>query len=149
MNTSCSFTSPVSLLIKRTFTFNGALKVTSRSLLSSTEYFRITSYNVCYTKLLRAATKGVVKTMAKMGISTIQSYRGAQIFEAVGLAPELGEKYFTRTASRIGGIGLDTVAEELLARHRITSYNVCYTKLLRAGCRKGSDEWGSHKCREK
>ena len=67
---------------------------------------------------LKATTKGVVKTMAKMGISTIQSYRGAQIFEAVGLAPELVEKYFTRTASRIGGIGLETIVAEQLARHR-------------------------------
>ncbi len=67
---------------------------------------------------LKAATKGVVKTMAKMGISTIQSYRGAQIFEAVGLARDLVDKYFTWTASRLGGIGIDTVADEVLARHR-------------------------------
>jgi glutamate synthase (NADPH/NADH) large chain/glutamate synthase (ferredoxin) len=52
-----------------------------------------------------------------MGISTIQSYNGAQIFEAVGLAPELIERHFTGTASRIGGIGLDVLARETLDRH--------------------------------
>ena len=67
---------------------------------------------------LKAATKGVVKTMAKMGISTIQSYRGAQIFEAVGLSRALVERYFTRTASRIGGIGLERIAADVLTRHR-------------------------------
>jgi glutamate synthase (ferredoxin) len=67
---------------------------------------------------LKATVKGVVKTMAKMGISTVQSYRGAQIFEAVGLGRELIDKHFARTASRIGGIGLAGVARDVLARHR-------------------------------
>ena len=53
---------------------------------------------------IKAAVKGVVKTMAKMGISTIQSYRGAQIFEAVGINKEVVDKYFTWTPSRISGI---------------------------------------------
>ena len=66
----------------------------------------------------KAVVKGIVKTMAKMGISTIQSYRGAQIFEAVGLNKSFVDKYFTWTASRIEGIGADEVARELLARHR-------------------------------
>jgi glutamate synthase (NADPH/NADH) large chain len=66
---------------------------------------------------IKAAVKGVVKTMAKMGISTIQSYRGSQIFEAVGLNTQLVDAYFTRTPSRIEGIGLDTVAEEVRRRH--------------------------------
>ncbi|NTW69591.1 MAG: glutamate synthase large subunit [Chlorobiaceae bacterium] len=66
---------------------------------------------------VKAAVKGVVKTMAKMGISTIQSYRGAQIFEAVGLNTQLVDAYFTRTPTRIEGIGLDTVAEEVRKRH--------------------------------
>src|ERR687895_692024 len=52
-----------------------------------------------------------------MGISTIQSYNGAQIFEAIGLASELVEKHFTGTASRIGGIGMDVLARETLSRH--------------------------------
>ncbi|MFK7695495.1 glutamate synthase large subunit [Paenibacillus sp. HJGM_3] len=67
---------------------------------------------------IKAATKGVVKVMSKMGISTVQSYRGAQIFEAIGLQAELVEKYFTWTPSRIEGIGLDVIAEETLSRHR-------------------------------
>ena len=62
---------------------------------------------------IKAAVKGVVKTMAKMGISTIQSYRGAQIFEAVGLNTQLVDAYFTRTPTRIEGIGIDIVAEEV------------------------------------
>ena len=67
-----------------------------------------------YTK---AVEKGVVKIMSKMGISTVQSYRGAQIFEAIGLGPEIVERYFTGTSSRVGGIGLDTLAREIKARH--------------------------------
>lgn len=67
---------------------------------------------------IKAATKGVVKILSKMGISTIQSYRGAQIFEAVGLKQEFVDEYFTWTPSRIGGIGLEEIAEEVLAPHR-------------------------------
>ncbi|HXV27974.1 MAG TPA: glutamate synthase central domain-containing protein, partial [bacterium] len=66
----------------------------------------------------KAAAKGVVKTMSKMGISTIQSYRGAQIFEAIGLSHKVISKYFTWTASRIEGVGMDTIAEEVLRRHQ-------------------------------
>jgi len=68
-------------------------------------------------RIVRAIGKGLLKTFSKMGISTIQSYCGAQIFEAVGLAPELVEQHFTGTASRIGGIGLDVLAKEALERH--------------------------------
>jgi glutamate synthase (ferredoxin) len=67
---------------------------------------------------LKAAAKGIVKVMSKMGISSTQSYRGAQVFEAVGLSQEVIDLYFTWTPSRIGGIGLDTIAEEVLHRHR-------------------------------
>ncbi|MBJ6802565.1 glutamate synthase large subunit [Geomonas propionica] len=67
---------------------------------------------------VKASIKGIVKTMAKMGISTIQSYRGAQICEAVGLHQSVIERYFTWTPSRIGGIDLDGIAQELLIRHR-------------------------------
>ncbi len=67
---------------------------------------------------VKAVTKGVVKTMSKMGISTIQSYCGAQIFEAVGLNQILVDKYFTWTPSRIQGVGLAEVAEEVYRRHR-------------------------------
>src|SRR5208283_3704784 len=69
-------------------------------------------------KYIKAVVKGVVKTMAKMGISTIQSYRGAQIFEAIGLNHNVIDRYFTWTVSRIEGVGLDVLAEEALARHR-------------------------------
>ena len=67
---------------------------------------------------VKAAIKGVVKVISKMGISTIQSYRGAQIFEAVGLDRSLVDKYFTWTPSRIGGASLATIAEESALRHR-------------------------------
>jgi len=67
---------------------------------------------------IKAANKGIIKVASKMGISTVQSYRGAQIFEAIGLGKDLIDKYFTNTASRIGGIGLDVIATESLARHR-------------------------------
>ena len=66
----------------------------------------------------KAATKGVVKVMSKMGISAVQSYHGAQVFEAVGLRQDLIDQYFTGTASRVGGVGLDVIAEESLMRHR-------------------------------
>ena len=66
----------------------------------------------------KAVKKGVVKVMSKMGISTIQSYRGAQIFEAIGLNQDFIDRYFEKTATRIGGIGLDEVAQETLRHHR-------------------------------
>ena len=66
---------------------------------------------------IKAIGKGLLKTISKMGISTIQSYCGAQIFEAVGLEPELIDRHFTGTASRIGGVGLDVLAPEALERH--------------------------------
>jgi len=66
---------------------------------------------------VKAALKGVVKTMAKMGISTIQSYRGAQIFEAVGLHHSVIDQYFCWTPSRVEGADLDAIGAELLRRH--------------------------------
>jgi glutamate synthase (NADPH/NADH) large chain/glutamate synthase (ferredoxin) len=68
-------------------------------------------------RVVKALGKGLLKTISKMGISTIQSYCGAQIFEAVGLEKTLIDKHFTGTASRIGGIGLGTLAREALDRH--------------------------------
>ena len=67
--------------------------------------------------LILAVEKGVLKVMSKMGISTLQSYRGAQIFEAVGLHQDLVDQYFTWTPSKIGGIGLDSIEKETLDRH--------------------------------
>ncbi|MGI9229279.1 MAG: glutamate synthase large subunit [Gammaproteobacteria bacterium] len=66
---------------------------------------------------IKAINKGLIKTMSKMGISTVQSYRGAQIFEAVGLEQSFIDRYFTWTASRIGGIGLNVIAQEISKRH--------------------------------
>ncbi|MEU6474031.1 glutamate synthase large subunit [Streptomyces massasporeus] len=67
--------------------------------------------------LIYALGKGVLKVMSKMGISTVASYRGAQVFEAVGLDDAFVEKYFNGTATKIGGVGIDVVAKEVAARH--------------------------------
>lgn len=75
------------------------------------------SHDKAVKNYIKAATKGVVKILSKMGISTIQSYRGAQIFEAVGLNSEFVDRYFTWTPSRIGGIGIEEVTEEALVHH--------------------------------
>ncbi|HLQ59646.1 MAG TPA: glutamate synthase large subunit [Gemmatimonadales bacterium] len=69
-------------------------------------------------KYRSAAEKGLLKILSKMGISTLQSYAGAQIFEAIGLGPEVIERCFTGTASVIGGIGFKEIAEDVLARHQ-------------------------------
>nr|NNM90257.1 glutamate synthase large subunit [Bacilli bacterium] len=69
-------------------------------------------------KYIKAATKGVVKVLSKMGISTIQSYHGAQIFEAIGIAQNVIDRYFTWTPTRIEGIGLDEIAVDAIARHQ-------------------------------
>ncbi len=66
---------------------------------------------------MKAVEKGILKILSKMGISTLQSYRGAQIFEALGLGDEVIDKCFTGTASRIGGIGFDVMREEVISRH--------------------------------
>ena len=76
-----------------------------------------TDYPTAQRHFIKACVKGVVKTMAKMGISTIQSYCGAQIFEAVGLHSSVVERYFTWTSSRIEGVTLDDIEKELLQRH--------------------------------
>jgi len=68
-------------------------------------------------KYIKALEEGLLKVMSKMGISTVQSYRGAQIFEAVGLDRDLVEQWFTGTPSRIGGVGLDELGDEALQRH--------------------------------
>ncbi|HMO27318.1 MAG TPA: glutamate synthase-related protein, partial [Tepidisphaeraceae bacterium] len=67
---------------------------------------------------IKAANKAILKVASKMGISTVQSYRGAQIFEAIGLSSDLVDKYFTNTPSRIQGVGIDVIARESLMRHR-------------------------------
>lgn len=72
----------------------------------------------------KAIDTGISKVMAKMGISTLQSYKGAQIFEAVGLGTEVIDRCFRGTQSRIGGVGLDIMAKESLQRHEMTFYNL-------------------------
>ena len=66
---------------------------------------------------IAAIKKGILKTMSKMGISTLRSYTGAQLFEAIGLNRSLVDEYFTGTSSRIGGIGLAEIAQEAIVRH--------------------------------
>jgi len=89
---------------------------TARNLAASGE-LNGTSPDYAERNLIKANEKGVLKVMSKMGISTVQSYRGAQIFEAVGLGHELIDQYFTWTPSRINGIGLADVEAEVLERH--------------------------------
>jgi glutamate synthase (NADPH/NADH) large chain/glutamate synthase (ferredoxin) len=82
--------------------------------------------------VVKAIGKGLLKTISKMGISTIQSYRGAQIFEAVGLERGLIDRHFTGTASRIGGVGLGVLAQEALQRHA-RAYPAPHDELLPVG----------------
>src|SRR6202012_6081926 len=83
---------------------------------------------------LKAVGKGLLKVMSKMGISTYQSYCGAQIFDAVGLSSKFVDKYFTGTATTIEGIGIKEIAEECVRRHR-DAYgdNPIYRHALDAG----------------
>lgn len=76
-------------------------------------------------RYINAIKKGMLKIFSKMGISTLRSYQSAQIFEAVGLSRELVDKYFTYTASRIGGIGIREIQQETLTRHR-RAFNSTY-----------------------
>ncbi|MEY3736639.1 MAG: hypothetical protein RLZZ251_355, partial [Actinomycetota bacterium] len=69
--------------------------------------------------LIKSLGKGVLKVMSKMGISTIASYTGAQVFEAIGLAQSVIDEYFTGTTSRLGGVGIDVLAQETIDRHHI------------------------------
>ena len=69
--------------------------------------------------LIKSLGKGVLKVMSKMGISTIASYTGAQVFEAIGLSKEVVDEYFVGTTSRLGGVSLDVIADETIARHNI------------------------------
>lgn len=69
--------------------------------------------------VVKSLGKGLLKVMSKMGVSTVASYRGAQIFEAIGLSRELVDTYFVGTSSKLGGIGLDVIAQEVAARHSV------------------------------
>jgi glutamate synthase (NADPH/NADH) large chain len=69
--------------------------------------------------LVKALGKGVLKVMSKMGVSTVASYRGAQIFEAIGLSQEFVDEFFSGTTSKLGGVGLEVIAEEVKMRHDV------------------------------
>jgi glutamate synthase (NADPH/NADH) large chain len=81
-------------------------------------YLRRLEPEQAVTNLVKSLGKGVLKVMSKMGVSTVASYTGAQIFEAVGLSEELVDRHFTGTTSKLGGIGLEEIAQEVLLRHR-------------------------------
>ncbi|MFM7064648.1 MAG: glutamate synthase large subunit [Actinomycetes bacterium] len=98
----------------------------------------VSDFDTAVKNYIKAAGKGILKVMSKMGISTVASYTGAQIFEAIGLSQDLVDEYFTGVVSRLGGIGLDEIAEESRRRHA-TAYP------LRAEERAHRDlEWGGH-----
>ena len=87
---------------------------------------------VVYENYAAAVERGISKVMAKMGISTLQSYKGAQIFEAVGLSKEVINRCFTGTASRLGGVGFNIILEESLQRHEIAfGDKECDSRILR------------------
>ena len=75
------------------------------------------SFDKLFKSYMKSTDKGLLKTFSKMGISTLQSYQGAQIFEAIGLTRSVIDRYFTGTSSRIEGVGLDVLAREALMRH--------------------------------
>jgi glutamate synthase (NADPH/NADH) large chain len=75
------------------------------------------SFEEASTNLIKSLGKGVLKIMSKMGISTVSSYSGAQCFEAIGLNEDLVQKYFTGTTSQLGGIGIEVLHQEIVARH--------------------------------
>ncbi|HVL31378.1 MAG TPA: glutamate synthase large subunit, partial [Solirubrobacteraceae bacterium] len=93
---------------------------------------KVESADEAQRNVVQAIGKGLLKTISKMGISTTQSYCGAQIFEAVGLAQDLVDRHFTGTASRINGIGIDVLARETLDRHA-QAYPADHEQLLPVG----------------
>lgn len=93
-----------------------------RELVNTGEWSEEISYEEAVENYKQAVTNGIVKIMSKMGISTIQSYRGAQIFEAVGIAEDIIEQYFSGTTSMLSGINLEVIAKEVLLRH-VVAFN--------------------------
>ena len=84
-------------------------------------------------RYIKSIDKGLLKVMSKMGISTYQSYCGAQIFDAVGLRSEFVAKYFTGTNSQVEGIGLEEVARETVERHRLAFSDAPVLKEVEVG----------------
>lgn len=97
---------------------NPYLAMESVEELAKTGYLGDISPEKAVKNLIKALGKGVLKIMSKMGISTIASYRGAQVFEAIGLSRSMVDKHFAGTPSQIDGIGIDVLAEEVARRHR-------------------------------
>ncbi|WP_239256559.1 glutamate synthase large subunit [Listeria ilorinensis] len=93
-------------------------------------------------RYLEAVTDGILKVMSKMGISTIQSYRGAQIFEAIGIGQQVIDRYFRGTASQLSGIPLEVIAQEAWLRHREAFHDIGYQSFtLQSG---GEYQWRSN-----
>ncbi|WP_239346924.1 glutamate synthase large subunit [Frankia sp. CiP3] len=91
--------------------------------------------------LIKALGKGVLKVMSKMGISTVASYTGAQVFEAIGLSQQLVGTYFTGTPSRLDGVGIDVIADEVAARHH-KAYSVVSSELAHRNLDTGGEyQW--------
>ncbi|MBM3934087.1 MAG: glutamate synthase large subunit [SAR202 cluster bacterium] len=90
---------------------------TLAQMVAGDQFLQNVDYATAEANFNKAISKGVVKVMSKMGISTLQSYRGAQIFEAVGLSNDFVNKYFAWTVSRIGGVGIEHIEEESRTRH--------------------------------
>ena len=96
---------------------NPYLAVESAENLVRTGYVTEVSAEKAGANVVKALGKGLLKIMSKMGISTVASYRGAQTFEAIGLSQEFVDEYFTGTLSKLGGVGIDVIAEENRQRH--------------------------------
>ena len=88
--------------------------------------------------MTRDLSTGVTKILVNTGVPTIMSYRGAQLFEAVGLNKDVIDEYFTGTTSRVGGVGLDELAEEVASRHRV-AYPTQWTARPHRNLRTGGD----------
>ena len=97
-------------------------------------------YDEAVARYNKTITDGIVKVMSKMGISTIQSYQGAQIFEALGIIESVVDKYFTGTATRIGGIGLEEISKEVMVRHEEAFSKITGDMALKTG---GEYKWRS------
>ena len=96
------------------------------------------SYEEAVARFNKTITDGIVKVMSKMGISTIQSYQGAQIFEALGIKESVVDKYFTGTTTRIGGIGLKEISQDVMARHDEAFSKITGNQALKPG---GEYKW--------
>ncbi|MFT8330464.1 glutamate synthase large subunit [Bifidobacterium psychraerophilum] len=116
---------------------NPYLALESVENLAGKGYLSVTSEKASK-NLIAALSTGVLKIMSKMGVSTIMSYRGSQLFEAVGLDEKTVEEYFTGTTSRVGGIGLQELAEEVAIRHRV-AYPNQWTARPHRNLRTGGD----------